>query len=36
MQITSVDHISYAVTDIDTAIEAWSRLYGIGPWTFME
>jgi methylmalonyl-CoA/ethylmalonyl-CoA epimerase len=35
MQVTSVDHISYAVTDIDTVVEAWSRLYGIGPWTFM-
>jgi len=31
MKIESVDHISYAVTDIDQVIEAWSRLYGIGP-----
>jgi methylmalonyl-CoA/ethylmalonyl-CoA epimerase len=36
MQIKSVDHISYAVKDIDKVIEAWSRLYGIGPWTFQE
>ena len=31
-----VDHISYAVKDIDKVIEAWSSLYGIGPWTFKE
>ena len=36
MKLQSVDHISYAVTDIDKVIEAWSRLYGIGPWTFKE
>ena len=36
MKITSVDHISYAVTDIDKVIDAWSTLYGIGPWTFKE
>ena len=36
MQVKSVDHISYAVNDIDKVIEAWSRLYGIGPWTFKE
>ena len=36
MKIKAVDHISYAVTDIDKVIEAWSRLYGIGPWTFSE
>ena len=36
MKIQSIDHISYAVTDIDATIEAWSRLYGIGPWTVQE
>jgi 4-hydroxyphenylpyruvate dioxygenase-like putative hemolysin len=36
MQVKSVDQISYAVTDINKVIEAWSRLYGIGPWTFQE
>lgn len=36
MQIKSVDHISYAVNDIDKVVEAWSRLYGIEPWTFKE
>ncbi len=36
MQLKSVDHISYAVNDIDKVVEAWSRLYGIGPWTFRE
>ena len=35
MKLTSVDHISYAVNDIDQVIEAWSKLYGIGPWKFM-
>ena len=32
----SVDQISFAVKDIDSIIEAWERLYGIGPWTFSE
>ena len=36
MQLTSIDHISYAVTDIDETVEAWSRLYGMGPWTYRE
>ncbi|MGC1404441.1 MAG: VOC family protein [Thermodesulfobacteriota bacterium] len=36
MQVKSIDHISYAVKDIDQVVEAWSRLYGIGPWTFRE
>jgi len=36
MQVKSIDHISYAVSDIDKAVEAWSRLYGIGPWRTME
>jgi methylmalonyl-CoA/ethylmalonyl-CoA epimerase len=36
MKIQSVDHISFAVIDIDKTIEAWGRLYGLGPWTFRE
>ena len=34
LQVKAVAQISWAVKDIDTVIEAWSRLYGIGPWTF--
>ncbi|MDO9516200.1 MAG: VOC family protein [Syntrophales bacterium] len=36
MKVTSVCQISYAVKDIDETTEAWSRLYGFGPWTFAE
>ena len=35
-KVTEVAQISYAVKDIDQVIEAWSSLYGIGPWSFME
>ena len=35
-QLRSIDQISYAVKDIDKTIERWSRLYGIGPWTFRQ
>ena len=35
-QPKSVDQISYAVKDIDKVVEAWSSLYGIGPWTYKE
>ena len=35
-QPKTVDHISYAVKDIDRVVEAWSRLYGVGPWTYRE
>jgi methylmalonyl-CoA/ethylmalonyl-CoA epimerase len=35
-QAKSIGQISYAVNDIDKTIESWSRLYGIGPWTFRE
>ena len=31
-----MDHVSYAVTDIPKVVESWSRLYGIGPWTYRE
>jgi catechol 2,3-dioxygenase-like lactoylglutathione lyase family enzyme len=36
MKVNSIDHISYAVTDIDKTVEAWSKLYGIMPWTYRE
>ena len=36
LQLKTVDQISFAVKDIDKVIEAWSSLYGIGPWTFSE
>lgn len=35
-KVKSIDHISYTVKDIDRTIEAWSRLYGLGPWTYAE
>jgi methylmalonyl-CoA/ethylmalonyl-CoA epimerase len=35
-KLTSVDHISYAVTDIDATVEKWTELYGLGPWTYAE
>ncbi len=35
-KVKSIDHISYAVKDIDGTVEAWSRLYGFGPWTYAE
>ena len=35
-QVRKVDQIGYATKDIDKAMEAWSRLYGIGPWTYAE
>jgi methylmalonyl-CoA/ethylmalonyl-CoA epimerase len=36
MKVKSIDHISYAVKDIDQVVEAWSKLYGFGPWTYRE
>ena len=35
-KIKAIDQVSYAVKDIDKTVEAWSRLYGIGPWTYRE
>jgi methylmalonyl-CoA/ethylmalonyl-CoA epimerase len=32
----SVDQVSYSVKDIDKTIDAWSAIYGMGPWTFRE
>ena len=36
LQLESVAQVSFAVNDIDEVIEAWSSMYGIGPWTFAE
>jgi methylmalonyl-CoA/ethylmalonyl-CoA epimerase len=36
LRLKEVAQISYAVKDIDRVIEAWSSIYGIEPWTFME
>ena len=36
LNLKSVDQVSYAVKDIDKTIDAWSSLYGLGPWTFRE
>jgi hypothetical protein len=35
-KIKAIDQISYAMKDIDKTVEAWSRLYGIGPWTYWD
>ncbi|MBN2463303.1 MAG: VOC family protein [Dehalococcoidia bacterium] len=35
-KIEAIAQISYAVKDIDKTVEAWSRLYGFGPWTYAE
>jgi methylmalonyl-CoA/ethylmalonyl-CoA epimerase len=35
-KVKAIDQISYAVKDIDKTVESWSRLYGIGPWTYQE
>jgi len=35
-EIKAIAQISYAVRDIDKTVEAWSRLYGFGPWTYQE
>ena len=32
----AVGQISYAVKDIDSVVNAWSSLYGMGPWTYKE
>lgn len=36
LKLKAVDQVSFAVKDIDETIEAWSSMYGIGPWTFAE
>jgi len=35
-QPKTLDHISFAVKDIGKVIEAWSAMFGMGPWTFRE
>lgn len=35
-QPKTVDHISFAVKDIGKVIEAWSSMFGMGPWTFRD
>ena len=35
-QAKEVAQVSWAVKDIDAVVEAWERLYGIGPWIFRE
>ena len=32
----TVDQIGIVVRDIDKVIESWSRLFGIGPWSFRD
>ena len=36
LTLQAVDQVSFAVKDIDHTIEAWSSMYGLGPWTFAE
>ena len=36
LQVKAVAQVSFAVKDIDKVVEAWSSLYGIGPWTYSE
>ena len=36
LELKVVNQVSFAVKDIDETIEAWSSMYGIGPWTFTE
>ncbi|UCH51777.1 MAG: VOC family protein [Chloroflexota bacterium] len=35
-KMKAIGQISYAVKDIDKTVDAWSRLYGIEPWTYRE
>ncbi len=36
IELKMVDQVSYAVKDIDEVVEAWSSMYGMGPWTYAE
>jgi len=36
LKLKTLDHVSFAVNDIDAVIESWSSMYGIEPWTFAE
>ncbi len=35
-QPKTLDHISFAVKDIGKVIEAWSLMFGMGPWTYRD
>jgi Glyoxalase/Bleomycin resistance protein/Dioxygenase superfamily len=32
----AIAQVSWAVNDIDKVVEKWSKLYGLGPWTYVE
>ncbi len=32
----NIHHISWAVNDADATIQTWSKLFGIGPWTYHD
>jgi len=32
----AIAQVSWAVTDIDAIVESWSKLYGLGPWRYIE
>lgn len=36
LELKTVDQIGIVVKDIDKVVESWSKLFGIGPWTYME
>ncbi len=36
LKVKSLAQISYAVKDLDQVVAAWSKHYGIGPWTYKE
>jgi len=36
VKLNSVDHIGIVVRDMEAAVESWSSLLGIGPWTKWE
>jgi len=36
LQLKSVDQIGIVVRDIDKVIASWSKLFGVGPWTFRD
>jgi methylmalonyl-CoA/ethylmalonyl-CoA epimerase len=35
-QMKAVDHIGFVVKDVETVMEAWSAMLGVGPWTVHE
>ncbi len=32
----AIAQVSWAVRDIDKVVESWSKLYGFGPWSYVE